>query len=707
MFLRSRLIQLRKFALPLCVLVFGFAGMASAQSVWQKMKQNVLQQQCQQGLQKACQALAQINQKQSQQPTQTPAQQAGQPGQQSPNLGRQPQAGGAPDEAGPIHPPQGTKVEESVMAPLADGARFFVSPHGVHVATFENSGSRAVMYYDGVPGPKFDEILGGDSNMPTMVGAVFSPDGNRFAYCGRSGNQMVLMVDGKELMRSSESQEGQFNGESCRLGFTSSSQHVFLIQRVVTSTMKGGIFTRFFFDGKLAALPSAIGIQSDGNVGGIHLSLSPDGNHYAYVAIDPSDEQKWALVIDGKVAPYRGGNPQWTADSQHLYTTLVTSIPGKGQVAEAMLDGKPIMRADQIRLHVAPQGNMVVAEVNAASNTAQPLKFLVVNGKKVPGSEIVNQRGVNLDQVTISPDGKHFAARFTNAQGHQYVSFDGKAGQEYQSVDHIEFTSDSSKVTYTAFSNGKPYAIIGEQESNACLATLVGPVINPQGGLMISPAGGHAGTICGLTGGAPNVYIDGKTLPLAGGAQGAGDLRFSSDGRHYAYTANFSGNANRLVVDGAVEMQSNLAVGNNIGNQYVFSPDSQHIAVYSSSPTSTGEYASGVFLDGKYVPGVATPMFYRLEFTADSRHIAWAQPVPGQHAFRLFVDGKAVTETATAIDPNSRESWWDMAPDGSLSVLGQDEKNLKRITITPSAQTSLATLGGGGAMVAKRDQRQP
>src|SRR5262249_8236821 len=152
---------------------------------------------------------------------------------------------------------------------------------------------------------------------------------------------------------------------SCALGFTSNSQHVFLIQNVRTSTMKGGSFTRFFFDGKVAALPSASGVQANGEQGGIHLSLSPDGNHYAYVALDPNDEQKWALVIDGKVAPYRGGNPQWSADSQHLYTTLLSVVPGHGQMAEAMLDGKPFIRADQIHLHIAPAGNMVVAEVNA------------------------------------------------------------------------------------------------------------------------------------------------------------------------------------------------------------------------------------------------------------------------------------------------------------------------------------------------------
>jgi hypothetical protein len=44
-----------------------------------------------------------------------------------------------------------------------------------------------------------------------------------------------------------------------------------------------------------------------------------------------------------------------------------------------------------------------------------------------------------------------------------------------------------------------------------------------------------------------------------------------------------------------------------------------------------------------------------------------------------------------------------MTPDGSLLVLVQDENNLKRITITPSAETSAAALGGGGALLAKRD----
>src|SRR5579859_5274602 len=90
-------------ALPICLLIFAPAGRVSGQSVWQKMKQNVLQQQCQQGIQKACQALAQINQKQPQQQTPLPGQQPSQPGQQSSGQ----QTNGDRDQGGPIHPPNG------------------------------------------------------------------------------------------------------------------------------------------------------------------------------------------------------------------------------------------------------------------------------------------------------------------------------------------------------------------------------------------------------------------------------------------------------------------------------------------------------------------------------------------------------------------------------------------------------------------------
>jgi hypothetical protein len=51
---------------------------------------------------------------------------------------------------------------------------------------------------------------------------------------------------------------------------------------------------------------------------------------------------------------------------------------------------------------------------------------------------------------------------------------------------------------------------------------------------------------------------------------------------------------------------------------------------------------------------------------------------------------------------NDAIKWFDFLPDGTLLVLGQDEKSIKRISITPSAETSLATMLGGDGVVAAR-----
>jgi Tol biopolymer transport system component len=685
--LRLRRVSRVIFALAITVLTICGARSVSAQSVWQQLKDQAKK--------------TKEEMKQATQPHQTPQKQSGQ---QTPQTSRRGEQRGEGGEASvPISLPEGTRVEETVLAPLADGAKFYVSPHGVHVATFETSGSRAVMYYDGEAGPKFDEILGGGANMPGEAQVAFSPDGKRYAYCGRAGNEFVVMVDGKELMRSSDTQMGKFDGNSCMLGFTANSKHIWMVNLVIRSSQSVDYFARFYFDGKLAALPSYGGEQRIGATGPVHVSFSPDGERYAYVAIDPANQQKWALVVDGKVAPYLGGSPQWSADSQHLFTTIQKpALGGRGTFMEAMLDGKPFMRADEIKLHVSCGGSMVVAEATAGNNTPRPTQFLVVDGKKVPGSEIIHQGGARIEQITISPDGKHFAARFTNGQGRQYVFLDGKPQQEYQIVDHIAFTADSSKVTYTAFTNNKPYAIIGDQESQACLAEPLGPVVDMHGGLMLAPAGGRAGTICTLTGGAINLFIDGKSLSLPEGAESADDIRFSPDGQHYAYTAAFRGSDRRLVLDGALQMNSNLGSPGDAGpRRYVFSPDSQHIAVYSLPPQNTGTYATGIFLDGKYVPVSATPMFYRIEFTKDSRHLAWAQTVPSRREFRIVMDGKPVAEIEPAVSPGSRDTWWEMTSDGGLLILGQDDKSLKRITITPSAKTSAAGMLGSDSSLAK------
>ena len=274
---------LRSLSLIAVAVIFisNFSTVAAAQSVWQKMKQAALEQACRGGDQKACQDLAKMGQKQPQQGQQQPGQpqqQSGQqrPGQQPQRPGRQ-QPGQAQDYSGPLKLPAGSKIDEKVMAPVQDRAKFEISPHGVHLATVETEGSRAVVWYDGVEGPKFDDIIVQNGSGGAIV---FSPDGNRYAYCGRSGNQYVVMVDGKELVRSSESQSsGRLDVGSCMLGFTSNSKHVFFFSAGHIDNPDRN-FTRFVFDGK-PELPSTP--NSDFRT----IAFSPDGNHYAYIWQDP------------------------------------------------------------------------------------------------------------------------------------------------------------------------------------------------------------------------------------------------------------------------------------------------------------------------------------------------------------------------------------------------------------------------------------
>ncbi len=621
------------------------------ESVWDKIKK-AGQQGAQQG--------------QPQQPTQPQ-----QPGQRPSRAGQPPQGGAQINDSGAFKPPAGTKIEETVLAPLQERATFEVSPHSVHVATTETDGSRAVVYYDGVVGPKFDEIL-----RQTYGNVVFSPDGTRYAYCARSGNQYVVMVDGKELVRSPEANSGRFDGESCRLGFTSNNKHVFYTSHVSLGGRRDQTFTRFVFDGKPGPTGSAEGVV-----------LSPDGDHYAYnlTVGDPYHGDRYGFVVDGKIVPYMAGSPQWTADSKHLYTQRSAAAAG----TDLLFDGKPLMRAFGFTVYISPVGDMVAVVVTGGTNF-HPFSFLVVNGKKVPGSDTLERGAIN--KVVFSPDGKHYAALCGDTSNHQYVIVDGKRGQEYVSIDNLSFTADSSTVVYQSFMNGKQFIVVGEQEFGAALGGLQPPVI--------APAGNRIAAFL-FVNGVRNLLLDRKMTALS--ARDGSDLSFTPDGAHYAYFAIDAGMGHRLVIDGVPQSQSVLTTVDTMDLQnaqalkYVFSPDSKHVAHFAGPPTATGDNRRGIFLDGRYIPASVDGVNHQLSFSPDSMHLFWIHRY-GDQPYRVFIDGKPLLDFYPAGE--TIPHWWDFGADGTLSLLAQDDNSIKRITITLSDTTSLATMLGGGSAVA-------
>jgi hypothetical protein len=582
-----------------------------------------------------------------------------------------------PADSGPIAPPPGTRIEEKVLAPVQQGAEFVISPRGVNVATAALSGSRQVVWYNGVEGPKFDEILapGGAAGASKVV---FSPDGNRYAYCARAGNEVVVMVDGKELARTSEpARAGGFVTLCEKLGFTSNSKHVYYLSHVMPPSGPGKYpYTRFVFDG-VASPPSEI-------PGGDPV-ISPDGDHFAYVwqTPDSGHPQPQKLIIDGKPAPYLGGSPQWSADSKHLYTQIPVMKAYTVVGNDLLLDGKPVMRAESIRLFIPPVGDMPVALVVVGQSVNRPVQFLVVAGKKVPGSELPFGGGFYND-IVFSPDGKHYATTVGGVPGKEYVFVDGKKERDYFKVDKVSFTPDSSKAVYRAWVNQpamRTFVVVGEQESDA-FEGLVEPVTAPSGNRVggIQPASRQA-----------QLFVDGKTTRV--NSNQITDLGFSPDATRYAYIAGGAGQPMRLVVDGVV--QANSSIGNPFNNEprYVWSPDNKHVAHFYE-----GQGMRGVFLDGKVLPIAPAPgqgMYSMLTFTPDSKHLIWArnQTVQGDQGFRVFIDGKPVYEGLYATGSFSLvPGSWEMAPDGTLSFVTQDDNNLKRVSITPSPETSLETL---------------
>ena len=627
-----------------------------------------------------------MGEKQSPQGQQQPG--PGQPGQQQtgqrpPRPGQQQQqAGRIQDDSAPFTAPRGTKIEEKVMAPVQDRAKFAISPHGVHVATIETEGSRAVVWYDGVEGPRFDEIIAQNASASDSI--VFSPDGNRYAYCARSGNQFVVMVDGKELMRSSEAQSsGRLDTNSCMLGFTSNSKHVFFLSSGHIDNPDRN-FTRFVFDGKPEP-PSTP--SSDFSA----IAFSPDGNHYAYVWQDPIGQKQYMLIVDGKPAPYQAGAPQWTSDSKHLYTQRHSSSG-----MELLYDGKPIARAYSFQIHTTPASDMVVMAVTGGVNF-HPFSFLVVNGKKVPGSDTV-ERGM-INEVVFSPDGKHYAAHCQDLSNHHYVITDGKRGEDYSAINDLGFTADSSTVVYGTQVNGKSFLVIGDKEF-----TGAGGAIKP----IIAPAGNRvAAVLPGNNSASLQVLIDGKATPL--GFHGGGDLSFSPDGTHFAYLAG-DGMTSHIVLDGAPQPQSvfngnRTSVANGgTSSPYVFSPDSRHIAHLSSAPDA--QTGHGVFLDGKFILTTVEGTEMWLTFSPDSKHLFWVHRIPGaQGTLRLFADGKPLADFSTpgGYVLSALDHWWDFNPDGSISFLVQADNSLKRITVTLPSDLSVETmLGASKGLEARR-----
>lgn len=581
--------------------------------------------------------------------------------------------GGQPDAAGRAGagPPSSAKVESEVLLTAEPGLQYLLSPKGQHMAAVVMRGSREVLIYDGVEGPRFDEVL--KSNGRPVV--AFSPDGTRYAYVARQGQEYVYMLDGKELVRlpaATTDLTRLFSPQT--LDFTPNSRHVYFV--VSTKQPRGDNVATLYFDGKPGP-PSAEQPS---------LVSSPDGEHYAYLVLDPVMKRQRTLIVDGKPAPWQGGSPQFTGDSKHLVTTRL--LPGS--ITEVQVDGRPWLRAPEVRLYLAPVTGLIVAAVKPSHQ--QNTMFLHVGSQKVPGSD-----AQHIYEVYFSADGRHWAADCQTPAGSHFMIVDGKKGFEYQSVQGIGFTSDGRFVYKAVQPGNKQFIVHGDQESDAY--QMIHPVVitGSTAPLEAVIAGNRVGFIANRTFSPDSavVVIDGKPTPT----KAPRDLVFSADGSRYAYGfGDITGARVQALVDGT--QHTGVILGPTLPSlerKFAFSPDGKHVVFAASTPDGR---ARGISLNGKFIPVSQLPAFpiHNMTFTPDGRHLLWvtgfngtrsAVYVDGLRAAEFNHDGIALTQSTSDMP---LEVHWSMGSDGVLTFVAQDGGSLKRFRVTPPDDTSVETL---------------
>jgi dipeptidyl aminopeptidase/acylaminoacyl peptidase len=347
-----------------------------------------------------------------------------------------------------------------------------------------------------------------------------------------------------------------------------------------------------------------------------------------------------------------------------------------------MIDGKAVVKADDVRWFVPPVGTMAVAVLSKIGAPASS-EALVVNGQLVAASQ--TPPGGRYGNVVFSPDGKHYAAIATGGGG-SWVFADGKKQQIYQgigisSTGAAGYTSDSSALEYLAQNSGSTWDVRNGEESDA-LQMSQAP--------LFAPKGGHS-----LVLSYREVLLDGKPLQL-------GDLSkstvsaasFSPDGQHVAFVVQ-NAQGRTLYRDGVAQsayMVANTGALTKDGTRaYSWSPDSQHIGYMCrpNNPAAGNDLYACV--DGK---GVRLGSNYgNFAFSADSNHVFWGKVV-GQGVFRVFVDGKPVYEGKSPETGGMLYGTWEPEPDGSLRFFSEDATNIMRISVMPSSSTSLATAFG-------------
>jgi hypothetical protein len=554
------------------------------------------------------------------------------------------------------------KVEELIVAPNEQDLSYSIHPKGSHLAAVVRKGSRYAVMWDGVVGPAFDRI----NSASNAIRIAMSPDGRRFGYVAISGSDYVVMVDGKEVRRAPYAGNPNVgSGQGLNLMFTANSRHFYFSWRDVTTNNLRTAPNLFFWDG--VAGPASLEYEP---------AVSPDGERHAYVILNPANPSQRALVVDGRIAPYLAFNPVFTADGAHLYTTRDVSPAVGRPTTELLVDGRPLLRATNVAVHVPPVGDRVVIVIGVPAQNGTAFQ-LVVGGQPVPGS-----LSTGFPRIVFSPDGRRYAAVVGMNGQPQRVMIDGKLGQKYDAIDTLRWTPDSKHAVYVARSGSNKFVMVDHAEAD------VGFNAAQPLDIKLMP-NGRIGWL-GNTNQGPAMVVDGKVAQMDRRAD-ADHFSFSPDGAHFAYVIGGSVAGGNVAVDNVVGPPSMITdfgqYRNGDPKKYIWSPNGKYTVHYGAPGAQGYQGDFGFIIGGRYISQGKTPRVALPTFTPDSRHLFWLVEDGNHSLVKIFLDGRSVYE----LDEQGREplkapGGWTMDERGVLTFFIQTVAGFKRVRITPGEE---------------------
>jgi hypothetical protein len=583
-----------------------------------------------------------------------------------------------------------TIKEQEVAPPFKPGALLTLSPKGMRVAsTRAKDNGKWIVQIDGVENPEHDEVL---KTVPTpevvfglggeiqtySIGAqgpvAFSPDGKRYAYTARNGDDIVVIADGNAIFRAKRSASAP---PVELLQFTPDGRHVYFF------SSSGNTFNSrvLMMDGKPAS-PAVNEVRP--------LLFSADGSHWLLNSGKSDQPAEKVVVVDGKPAAYTCENARISPDGAHVACVTRTMTAGRAGYA-VLVDGKATVTGPRIGLlKISPAGD-VFATVLDAVNTPT----LYRNGVAVPGSQ-------GAGTVTFSPDGRHWAAGGISGGGvARWVIIDGKKQPDFKTVSDVVFSPDGTAWAYNAESDKGWHAIVNGQMREPNALARGGPMFAKTGHNFVYTAGPNT----------TKVYFNATaSAPL----HSVWGLELSPDGSRYAYYAGIDAQTTELVVDGQPKSRrGRYDAAQRIG----FSPDSKHVFATAMHPQGFPT----AYIDGTFLPRAFTTLS-PYEFTPDSQHLISSSigQEQGVQTAQYHLDGDVIAKCSSRpmtwinspkmrrsvtgvlqwgvsskpVDPEVKD--WEFQPDGSIIFVCSSPGPggygpLKKITVTPVPGSSVTS----------------